>query len=42
MKLCLIRLINEYRILPSEENLNISEQFVLAPKNVFVKLQKRS
>ncbi|CAF3694472.1 unnamed protein product [Rotaria sp. Silwood1] len=45
IKLCLVRLINEYRILPTddiEQKLNITEQFVVAPEHVYVKLEKRS
>ncbi len=44
IKLCLARLINEYRILPSsseEYKLNIGEEIVIAPEKVFVKLEKR-
>jgi len=44
IKLCLARLINEYRILPSfdeKHKLNIGEEIVIAPEKVFVKLDKR-
>jgi hypothetical protein len=44
IKLCLARLINEYRILPSldeKHKLNIREEVVMAPEKVFVKLEKR-
>ncbi len=44
IKLCLARLITEYRILPSldeKHKLNIGEEIVIAPEKVFVKLEKR-
>ena len=44
MKLCLARLINEYRIVPSSDEkhgLKIVEQIVIAPEKLFVKLEKR-
>ncbi len=44
IKLCLARLISEYRILPSldeKHKLNIGEELVIAPDKVFVKLEKR-
>ena len=44
IKLCLARLINEYRILPSVEEkykLNIGEEVVITPEKVCVKLEKR-
>ena len=44
IKLCLARLITEYRILPSlDENhkLMVGEVLVIAPEKVFVKLEKR-
>jgi hypothetical protein len=44
IKLCLARLISEYRILPSldeKHKLNIGEEVVIAPDKVFVKLEKR-
>lgn len=44
IKLCLVRLINEYRILPSldeKHKLNIGEEVVIAPEKVYIKLEKR-
>lgn len=44
IKLCLARLINEYRILPSSDEtykLNIGEEVVIAPEKVFIRLEKR-
>ncbi len=44
IKLCLARLISEYRILPSlddKHKLNVEEVVVMAPEKVFVKLEKR-
>ncbi len=41
IKLSLVGLLTEYRILPCEQDLHVSEQFVVAPKNVFVKIEKR-
>ncbi len=44
IKLCLARLINEYRILPSldeKHKLNIGEEIVIVPEKVFVILEKR-
>lgn len=44
IKLCLARLITEYRILPSldeKHQMKVGEQIVIAPEKVFVKLEKR-
>ena len=44
IKLCLARLINEYRIIPSldeKHKLKIGEEIVIAPEKVFIKLEKR-
>jgi hypothetical protein len=44
IKLCLAQLITQYRLLPSSDEkykLNISEEIVITPQNVFVKLEKR-
>ena len=43
-KLCLARLISEYRILPSldeKHKLKIEEELVITPDKVFVRLEKR-
>jgi cytochrome P450 len=45
LKMCLIRLLRQYRILPGdkiEEGLKREERFVIQPGGIFVKLEKRS
>jgi hypothetical protein len=44
IKLCLARLVHQYRILPSSnENykLNLHESIIVAPEEVLIKLEKR-
>jgi cytochrome P450 len=45
LKMCLVRLLREYRILPGdkiEEGLKQEERLVIQPNGIFVKLEKRS
>ncbi|CAF3944887.1 unnamed protein product [Adineta steineri] len=45
IKLCLVRLINEYQLLPASDEkykMNIREHIVIQPEKVFVRLEKRS
>jgi cytochrome P450 len=45
LKMCLIRLLRQYRILPGdkiEEGFQRQERFVIQPSAIFVKLEKRS
>lgn len=45
LKICLIRLLNEYNILPGEklnECFHLKEMTVIHPETVFVKLEKRA
>ena len=44
LKMCLIRLLSQYRMLPGdkiEEGFKLEERFVIQPGAVFVKLEKR-
>ena len=45
LKMCLIELLRQYRILPGdkiEEGFNRHEKFVVQPEAIFIKLDKRS